>query len=501
MVRFNKNSSRSGIRARPLPLDWPVTFRSLRTAVLAAGFMIVLMFAALTSPANAKDASPSTARHTVMISIDGLRPDIYLNPDQERVKVPNLISLRDRGVYAQKMIGVFPTVTYPSHTTMVTGVSPARHGIPNNFRPGTRDWYLNASDIKVPTLWDAYRQAGRTTAIVTWPATYGAKVDWLIPENLSFGINDVPGKIAAGSTPGLFQSLSAKTGLFEIPAFEKPDAGEKLDRMTAAFAAELIKRNRPNLLLLHFLDVDHVMHASGPNSDAARHAVELVDQNLGLILQALRDAGIEEQTNVIIVGDHGFLEVHTSINLAALLNEVDEGPRPVRAVIGGASAGLHPVEGASTAQVQDFLEKLQSLIDRRYQGLLRYMTKAENNRAGGFPGAVAALTVPRAGYMLTERPGAPLLIKLIGTEGMHGYDPDLPGMETGFIAAGPSFRIGYRMPVMRMLDVAPTLAIADGVDFAGAEGVAVPGILRTTGPSSGSLTDFLMGNGSRENKR
>lgn len=466
----------------------------------SVALLFLLLVTLLTGPVWAKDASPA-ARYTVMISIDGLRPAIYLDPSKERVNIPNILSLRDRGVYAVKMIGVFPTVTYPSHTTLVTGVAPARHGIPNNFRPGTRDWYINATDIKVPTLWDAYRRAGRSTAIVTWPATYGANVDWLIPENLSFGIEDVPGKIAAGSTPGLFESLSAKTGRFEIPAFEHHDAGEKLDRMTAAFGAELIRRHKPNLLLLHFLDVDHVMHNSGPNSDAARHAVELVDRNLGVILQALRDAGIEDQTNVVIVGDHGFVDVHTSINLSALFSEAGRGEAPVRAIIGGGSAGLYPVPGAKPEDVEAFLTNLEAVIDRRYNGLIRYMTKTENQLSGGFGGAIAALTVPRAGFMLTNRPGAPLLIKLVGTEGMHGYAPDMPGMETGFIAAGPAFRNGYRMPVMRMLDVAPTLALADGVPFPGTDGIATPGILVETNNHSGSLTDFLMGAGSTQKNR
>lgn len=449
---------------------------------------------------SAVEAAPGR-QHTVMISIDGLRPEIYLDPVKEQVKVPNLLRLRDSGVFAERMIGVFPTVTYPSHTTLVTGVTPSRHGIPNNFRPGTRDWYLEAREIKARTLWDAYRDAGRKTSIVTWPASYGAKVDWLIPENLSFGIPDVPKRIADGSTPGLYAALEAAAGRFEIPSFDKADAGEKLDRMTAAYAAEIIRRHKPDLMLIHFLDVDHVEHAHGPDSAEARHAVELVDDNIGKVLAALRDAGIANQTNVVIVGDHGFAKVHTSINLAALLKEVQDGPPVVKPLIGGGSAGLYSVEGASAEQIADFNSKLQALIDRRYNGLLKFMTRAELERAGGFDGAAAGLTIPTAGYMLAERPEPQVLIKLTGTEGMHGYAPDMPEMATGFIAAGPAFRKNYRLPVMRMLDVAPTLALADGVPFESADGVAIPGILTAPPGPSGSLVDFLMGNRPTNEKR
>jgi len=130
-------------------------------------------------------------RHVVMISIDGLRPDIDLTPDQVGVRAPNLVELRQQGVSAERMIPVFPSVTYPGHTTLVTGVYPATHGVINNFKQGA-EWYLHASDIKAKTLWQAAREKGLTTAIVTWPASYGAEVNYLIPENLSFNVQDVP---------------------------------------------------------------------------------------------------------------------------------------------------------------------------------------------------------------------------------------------------------------------------------------------------------------------
>ena len=83
--------------------------------------------------------------HVLVISIDGLRPEIYRDPDGSGVAVPNLTALVERGAYADGVIGVFPSVTYPSHTTIVTGVEPARHGVTSNFRLGTLDWLKNAS--------------------------------------------------------------------------------------------------------------------------------------------------------------------------------------------------------------------------------------------------------------------------------------------------------------------------------------------------------------------
>ena len=123
----------------------------------------------------------------VMVSIDGLRPDYVTSAAAHGVKVPNLRRFMKEGAYAEGVTGVVPTLTYPSHTTLVTGVWPAAHGIWGNttFDPLQKNyqgWYWYAEDIRVATLWDVVAQAGRTTASIQWPVTVGAKITWNIPE-------------------------------------------------------------------------------------------------------------------------------------------------------------------------------------------------------------------------------------------------------------------------------------------------------------------------------
>lgn len=119
----------------------------------------------------------------VLISIDGLKPEAVLQADAHHLKVPNLRRMVADGVYADGVIGVLPTLTYPSHTTILTGVSPAVHGIYSNttFDPlnkNAQGWYWYSEDVKVPTLWDAAHSAGITTANVYWPVSVGAHVDY-----------------------------------------------------------------------------------------------------------------------------------------------------------------------------------------------------------------------------------------------------------------------------------------------------------------------------------
>lgn len=448
------------------------------TTALANVFLVV----AVASPALAEPQDEPL--HVVVVSIDGLRPDVYRDPEGLGIEVPNLLALRQSGVSADRMIPTFPSVTYPSHTTLVTGTTPAAHGIETNFKSGT-SWYLDSAEIRSETLWQAAAEAGLTTAIVTWPVSYGANVDYLIPENLSLEVPDVPGLIREGSTPGLFDELAKTCGPIEIPSFDALDAGEKLDRVTACFGAEVIRRHQPNLLLVHFLDADHQQHFMGPNSREALHAFELIDAHIGSLRRAARDAGIEKRTVFVIVGDHGFVRVHTNINIDGLLlatgfAELGEGgavsvTQEVLAAPLGGSCAFYVRDASDTALSERLKAAIEREIDDRYRGILTLVPAEELERLGAFPGASFALAATQ-GYMLTRAPIARSVVPTSPFKGMHGHLPSMPEMATGFIASGPGLRSGLQIPVIRQLDVAPTLAQLVGVRLDQAAGHAVAGI-------------------------
>ncbi len=454
------------------------------------GTLFLLFYFLLVLPVFVEAGEP--AGHVIVVSIDGLRPEVYLEPERIGVHVPNLVELRQQGVSAERMISVFPSVTYPAHTTLVTGVYPAQHGIPSNFKSGL-EWYLDAADLKARTLWQAAEEKGLITAIVTWPASYGAQVDYLIPENLAFNVQDVPGLIRAGSTPGLFAELEQKVEKVEIPSFEQHDAGEKLDKVTAAFAAEVLRKYKPNLLLVHFLDADHRQHFDGPASAAANQAFELIDTHLGTLRAAVKEVGILESTTFVIVGDHGFVPVHTSINVTGLLAAIglteskEKGvivsSRIIAAPLGGSA--VFSVKGPANKKLATQLEtKLRREVETRYAGLITFLGRDELQRLGAFPRAVCALAASE-GYMFTAAPVATPLLPSGDFRGMHGHLPTLPGMATGFIAAGPQLREGLRVPVVRMVDVAPTIATLLGLSLDGAVGLPIAGIIKSEGPGPG----------------
>src|SRR5689334_23559246 len=212
----------------------------------------------------------------LLISIDGLRPDYVTAADTHGLKIPALRRFVSEGAFAEGVEGVIPTVTYPSHTTLITGAWPSRHGILANtvfdpLRTGQSAWYWYAEDIRVPTLWDAAARAGWTTASVQWPVSVGARVTWNIPEYWRAGTDEDAKLLRAVSTPGLLAELEAELGPY--PRALTVESDEQRGR----FAARILEKKRPNLLTLHLIALDHAEHVGGPGSPESLAALERLD--------------------------------------------------------------------------------------------------------------------------------------------------------------------------------------------------------------------------------
>ena len=200
-----------------------------------AALLAVLLSTALPA-AGAPHHHESAGSPVLMISIDGLRPLDVIEANQRGFTVPNLQKLMTEGVYSTGVRNSLPTVTYPNHTTMITGVWPAKHGIANNatFDP-TGDnmggWYSYSSDIKVPTLWDAVHGAGGKVASLSWPVSVGSpSIDYDIPEYWRARNAEDIKLLKALITPGLLAPLERKTGLTYAPGVSADDPKNPMTR-------------------------------------------------------------------------------------------------------------------------------------------------------------------------------------------------------------------------------------------------------------------------------
>lgn len=435
---------------------------------------ILVFIAAITvAQVQAKDD------HVVVLSVDGLGAAMLAPGEPCLAADATLRKLAKQGAHAA-VTGILPTVTYPTHASIVTGANPVTHGVIDNGARG-RFWLQDRADIKADTLWDAAKRAGKTVAIVTWPSTYGADVAYLIPEDLAPRTNP-QADIRKGSTPGLFDALASAVGTPALVHFGHPDSGTPLDRMTGTFAAEIVKRHKPHLLLAHFLDFDHRMHAAPFTPDDACKALARVDGWIAHVLEAYARAGIAERTTVFIVSDHGFLKVEKGLNLHALLREAGwdalaPGEKLEEAFdikIAGGSVAFYPLQARPAAWVEKVRAHLRPRLERAHGERLRWITPEEAQAFGGFPGA-AFILCAHAGFSFRLMPAATteILVDPGRFLGAHGYCPDEKAMDALFIASGQRVRAAGDIGRLRMMDVGPTMAAflpatladAKGADF------------------------------------
>lgn len=420
--------------------------------------------ALVATAAGACTSPPSRpADHVVLVSIDGLVPEYARDAASHGVAMPTLAALRDSGAVARSVTGVYPSDTYPSHTTLVTGVRPARHGVVSNTvldpEDGTQRWVFDAAAIRAPTLWDAARDAGLTTAAVSWPVTVGAPIDVLFPETRQFPQETTWLDLARRqSTPDLVDAVVAELGGFAADGNRDPRGR---DRFATAAVRVILREHTPALLLVHLVQADFAQHRHGRDSPEAREAFENIDARLGEIVAAVEAAGLRERTALVVAGDHGFRDVERVIqpNVAlrrAGLLETDEQGNLVswRAVAHRSAIRLaDPGDTDAAARTLELFDDLAA----EHPGVFRVIGRARLDELGADPGALALLE-PAVGYAVSGGFEGDGFIAPTDRRGSHGYLPEEPDLHTGLVLSGAGVKRGASLGVVRMIDVAPTVA-------------------------------------------
>lgn len=410
-------------------------------------------------------------RHVIVISIDGLRPEFYLSDDFD---TPTLKAMAREGAHAKAVVPAYPSVTYASHATIVTGVRPARHGIYTNTKfgetGGTPEWYWETKDFQAKTIWQTAREKGFKVAITSWPTSVGAKVDWLVPQRwAAFQGEKTSELLMKHSTPGLIAELGLVLG---VPSAEEFSKKENADRFIAGAAAYVFSKYKPHLLYVHLIQADAVQHEYGRDAEETKRAVRKVDQNVARIRRAVEKAGLADRTVLVVVGDHGFSDVQESIapnTLLAAAGLIDlEGSKVVgwRALghSSGGSMAVYAKDQASALRAREVLEKASA-------GYYSIMDRKALDELGFNPRAAFALEA-RDGVSFSGSARGEFAGHKPGSKGQHGFLPTKPQMATGFLAAGPGIRPG---PIERMelVDVAPSVARLLGFEMKDVEGSIV----------------------------
>jgi predicted AlkP superfamily pyrophosphatase or phosphodiesterase len=462
--------------------------RRRRTVRPIALWLVCVSLVFILAPLRKVGAQPrllQNAKRILVISLDGLDWR-YVSQPWPSLRIPTLRRLMTEGVSSGVMT-VYPSVTYPSHTSIVTGAYPARHGIVGNdiFDPNVlqnREWYWFARAIQVETLWDAGERANRSTAMVSWPVSAGAG-DYNVPEILKLG-GTFPETLALMKANARPQGLIEEIERADPQLYARVSKDEQ-DDMRTRCAEYVLEKKRPQVMLVHLFDLDHFEHDFGPFTTEANAMLEKTDAYVARILAASERAGTLAETAVFIVSDHGFLPTTKLIHPGVLL----------------ARAGLVNVQEEKDAQGKTHLSVkewralpytsngscaiiLRDPNDRATLNRVRAIFSGQEIKGKNVLSVLKARQLralhanPRAALMLEAGDGYSFGNNYAGEfvtpnpqRGAHGYLPSK--YQNTFIASGAGIRQrglltdGEPIPI---IDLGPTIASVLNLRLRGAEG-------------------------------
>ncbi|MCC8626953.1 ectonucleotide pyrophosphatase/phosphodiesterase [Xanthomonas vesicatoria] len=366
------------------------------------------------SPPISAAATPDEAPHTLLlISIDGLRADML-----DRGITPNLSQLARDGVRARWMTPSYPSLTFPNHYTLVTGLRPDHHGIVHNSMrdPVLGGFWLSKQDAVSDArwwggqpLWVGVEQAGLHAATWSWPGSEAA---------------------IQGVRPTQWRHYEEGVGI---------DA--RVDEVLGWLARSGAQRNR--LVTLYFEHVDEAGHDHGPESRDYADSVRAVDTAIGRLLAGMQRDGTRVRTNIIVVSDHGMAEVAPG---HAISVEAIAPPRIATAVTDGQVIGFNPLPG------QQASAETMLLGTHTHYDCWRKAELPARWHYGTHPRIPSILCQMHEGWdalfpdKLAKRAQQ-------GTRGSHGFDPALPSMRAVFVAQGPDLAQGKTLPGFDNVDV------------------------------------------------
>lgn len=429
-------------------------------------------------------------RHVVVVSVDAL---VY--EDLETLsKLYALAPRWDKMARVDRVRSIYPTITYPCHSTMMTGVYPDRHHIVNNEAPilGVEHclWQHFRSSVKAPSIFDAAKKAGFTTAAVFWPVTgKDPAIDYLVDEYWpQHGEDSVTAFRDSGSSEEVIKKI-VKPNLKYLEG--KHRMHPYADAFVMGCAADMLRNFQPDLLMVHPANVDSARHASGLFTSAVTNA--LYDTNLWLeeLFKAAEDAGIYEDTNFFIVSDHGQIEIRRSVALNALLAEeglLDVTPDGTLkdwtafAKSGGTSALVYLKDPADQVAWNKTKIALEKLRDSEVCGIGEILTEAEARERYHLGGDFAFVIETDGWTSFSTSWLKPVQKPLDNSDyrfgrATHGHEPE-KGPQPTLMAFGPDIQPGAHLDTARLVDEAPTFAHALGLTMPDTDGHCLTELFR-----------------------
>ncbi len=359
---------------------------------------------------------------------------------------------------------VYPALTYPAHTTLVTGVDPRQHGIGHNqphhpeLEASMRPWYWDRAQVKVPNLFDAVKEAGGSCASVLWPVTGKTKsIRWNFPEVLALPGENQTWKMLRYGTPLWLLQMELRHRSERVSLREP-----HLSDYATILLKDVIASHAPDLSAVHLVDLDDMRHHHGVFNRETRKAIQRLDHRAAEIWETMQHTPGMEGAALCLVSDHGQADVRETVSLGEALTRLGLGSL-FTVQSNGFGAYLFfrqkEEETAHLGELTDFLR--QHLAELRASAVY----SAEDLAAMGAVEGVSLAVEAAPGVVYDD--GLPQAKREKAT---HGFGPGHPAENCLFALRGKGIREGVWIPDMPMRDVAPTLAGILGVKMPQARG-------------------------------
>ena len=418
------------------------------------------------------------SNYCIVISYDAFSKDNW----ESAIKQPNLAKLLANGASTNLVKSVYPTLTYVIHSTYVTGAYPNKHGVFHNnpFQPfvpeNEQNWHWFREDIQLPTVYEAARKKGLKTAGLLWPVSGKAAIDYNIPEIKAVKNENQAIKILKSGSKRFTLSMEMKYG-----KVRNGIAQPELDDFTTLCAVDVIKNKKPNLLLMHLIDLDDTKHLFGTKGPHIEEVIVRMDKRLGDIIQATIDAGTYDDTTFIIVGDHSQLDVRYKVYLNRLFYDhgliyEEHGQMKWRAYVQGAggAAYLH-VQSDEEEAKHTALKLLQEAAQNEDFGIEAIYDRTQLDRMH-VDEKFSYMIEAKEGYSFEDSHLEEVVVDLqaIGKKyATHGYSPNKPDYTSNLVISGNCVQAGLSLGEVSVIDIAPTIAHILGLDFDAIDGHAL----------------------------
>ena len=422
-----------------------------------------------------EDFSSKRAKHVIVISYDAFSEDNW----DFASSLPNLSLLISKGVYSNDLISIYPSLTYVVHSTLVTGVYPDRHEIVHNnpFQPfiseKNQEWFWYRKDINATTIYDAAKEANLTTSAILWPVTGKAKIDYNLPEVVAINGENQAFKILKNGSPFFCAKLSLKYGKV-LDGVNQPN----LDDFSTLCAVDTIKSKKPNLLLLHLIDLDDTKHNFGTKGTEVNNAMLRMDKRLGSIIKAVDEAGIKKDTAFIVIGDHGHIDIQYKVHLNNILKEMgliyeDRKTMKWRAYFqcNGGSAYLHIKKDDQEAE-RLTLNKIKEILSVGKYGIEDLYNRTDLDKLH-IHKSIKYMVEAKRGYCFDESISNTTIEDLESQRkkySTHGYRENKDNYKCNLLISGEMIKNNTSLENLAMVDVAPTIARLLGISFPNCDG-------------------------------